>query len=267
MKIKKITAKFLFILISAYIAQSVSSVQAAEPQGIDLKPLLPKTFDHYSGDDPATQLLFSGFYPIGWSRDGKFAYISEPPDEACGCYLLRVVIQDLKTDKILWSHNYVSAEPETALVKSTKSTAAEDLQQFWHINAKVLQKKFRQYGIQQSGPLTLKTGTIADGDDKLRFHIETKKSDDDDMLTYVRLDVISQSRGKKTVYEKDRGSASGYYAASAIGWLPSPYERRIAVVLAEVRRGWEGPPHVISYRLIGASLSAGFKAASGSRPK
>ena len=29
------------------------------------------------------------FYPVGWSKDGKFAYYLEPVDEACGCYFGR----------------------------------------------------------------------------------------------------------------------------------------------------------------------------------
>lgn len=38
------------------------------------------------------------FFPIGWSKDGKFAYYLEPVDEACGCYFGKLVIVDLKND-------------------------------------------------------------------------------------------------------------------------------------------------------------------------
>src|SRR5688572_4978733 len=53
-------------------------------------------------EETPAKLMTENFYPIGWSRDGKFAYLVEPPDEACGCYFAEIVIVNLKTDKVLW---------------------------------------------------------------------------------------------------------------------------------------------------------------------
>jgi len=44
-----------------------------------------------------------------------------------------------------------------------------------------------------------------------------------------------------------------------LGHLKSPYEPRVAVVLIEAWRGYEGPPHATNVKVVGASLTAGFK--------
>ena len=43
--------------------------------------------------------LIDKFYPIGWSKDGKLAYIEEPADEAVGAYFFQFHILDLNTGK------------------------------------------------------------------------------------------------------------------------------------------------------------------------
>jgi hypothetical protein len=44
-----------------------------------------------------------------------------------------------------------------------------------------------------------------------------------------------------------------------VGYLKSPFEPRIAVILMEIFRGWEGPPNTGSVKIAGASLATGFK--------
>ena len=48
-------------------------------------------------------------------------------------------------------------------------------------------------------------------------------------------------------------------ARKAIGFIPLGNSDRVAVVVANVHRGWEGPPHNLSYDIVGASLRVGFK--------
>jgi len=44
-----------------------------------------------------------------------------------------------------------------------------------------------------------------------------------------------------------------------MGYLRSPFEPRIAVILVEVSRGYEGPPHITHINVVGASLDSGFR--------
>ena len=63
------------------------------------------------------------FYPVGWSKDGKFAYYVEPVDEACGCYFGKLVIVDLKKDAVVWQFDY-SSEDDAENSKKPKTLAA-----------------------------------------------------------------------------------------------------------------------------------------------
>ena len=44
-----------------------------------------------------------------------------------------------------------------------------------------------------------------------------------------------------------------------LGYLRSPLEPRVAIILVEMYRGYEGPPHVGSVKIVGASLSRNFR--------
>ena len=47
--------------------------------------------------------IIDKFYPIGWSKDGKLAYMEEPADEAVGAYFFQFHILDLNTGKDVFS--------------------------------------------------------------------------------------------------------------------------------------------------------------------
>jgi hypothetical protein len=47
--------------------------------------------------------------------------------------------------------------------------------------------------------------------------------------------------------------------AELVGSLISPFEPRAVVIMVETHRGWEGPPHVTEIRIVGATLTTGFK--------
>lgn len=81
-----------------------------KPGELKLERSIKKRFRSYYRQRPGEQLMPETFYPVGWSRDGKFAYYLEPVDEACDCYFAKLFILDLKTDRVLWSFNY-SSEP------------------------------------------------------------------------------------------------------------------------------------------------------------
>ncbi len=44
-----------------------------------------------------------------------------------------------------------------------------------------------------------------------------------------------------------------------LGYLKSPLEPRVAIILIEIYRGYEGPPHVGSVKIVGASLDKNFR--------
>jgi hypothetical protein len=44
-----------------------------------------------------------------------------------------------------------------------------------------------------------------------------------------------------------------------LGYLRSPVEPRVAIILVEMYRGYEGPPHVGSVKIVGAALDKNFR--------
>jgi hypothetical protein len=46
--------------------------------------------------------------------------------------------------------------------------------------------------------------------------------------------------------------------AGVVGVLKSPFENRVALVMIEVMRGYEGPPNSGDVRIVGADLDRGF---------
>jgi hypothetical protein len=70
----------------------------------------PVSFNVYkvaelSNDPVMDDAEYAGeFYPIGWSRDGKFAYAlySDFHEFVGACSDLRIYIQDMATDKVVW---------------------------------------------------------------------------------------------------------------------------------------------------------------------
>lgn len=204
------------------------------------------------GEYNSGYLILEGFFPIGWSPDGKFAYLTEPADEACGCYFATLIIQDFRTDKILWKHEYEGAEGKDESIKT-----------FWRANRAMFSRKLREYGIVQQKNFVLSKPVIESGGDVLTADLKTKEttgSQDFGIISDAVLNLTSKKKGKKTIYEIHH-KPDGYTMPLGIeltGFLQSPFEPRGAFVLIEIHRGWEGPPNTTRLTLVGASLTNGF---------
>jgi len=98
-------------IFSLLLGQSVALAQRAKSRVLYERParlVLNGVGEQNREDkDGYVPLLTESFYPIGFSKDGKFAYYVEPVDEACGCYFAKLIIQDLRTDKILFEHKHM----------------------------------------------------------------------------------------------------------------------------------------------------------------
>jgi hypothetical protein len=224
-----------------------SNVLYAEPARLMLKG------DENAGKEEETgTLIREKFYPIGWSKDGKFAYYVEPPDQACGCYFAKLVIQDLRTDKILWERRYNSQDkPEDTLEK------------YWAKNQKEFSRQLAQYGIEAQKQFSLQHSAIKYQKDVLIPKIKVNTTTEDELAIKgsVVLQLISKEKGRKTIYERkfDPKKYEGFLDAKISGSLLSPFEPQAAIVIIETYRGWEGPPHVTEIRIVGTTLTTGFR--------
>jgi hypothetical protein len=206
-------------------------------------------------EDTPAKLLTENFYPIGWSRDGKFAYLVEPPDEACGCYFAEIVIVNLKTDKVLWQERWNSSD----LAKPEE----DDLDALWKRKGKAYSAKLNQHRIEPIGDAQLLHPAINFKGDTLTPKLDIKIETDGvyEVDGTVTLTMTSTKLGSKVirrdVYKKT--DTNGFRNAEITGSLKSPFESRVAVIVVEEMRGWEGPPNTTSIKVSGATLTTGFK--------
>ncbi len=215
------------------------------------------------------------FYPIGWSEDGThFAYFVEPNTEAMGHYALRLVIQNMKTDAVVYDW-YSINDP------SFEELAETYFANFSGIcsrrNAE-LSEKLSEYGILQKRVEVVPGDLIRVPDDfAMKYLIELDAESDSENL-YNEVSVakitVSQQRSRgfgadftpssKVIYNKSYRNEEGYTHPTAplqceiYGAIWNPLFDRFLVILGETHRGWEGPPHVQRIKLIGCSVTTGF---------
>lgn len=245
----------VILLVGCLLGQMPTQAQNKRSKVLYADPtrlLLPSDKNaEYEGENG--HLLREKFYPIGWSKSGAFAYYVEPADEACGCYFGKLIIQDLRTDKILWERFYNSEQLPTNTLKK-----------YWAKNQKEFSRKLTHYGIKAQNKFDLQSSSIKYQKDVLTPEIKIDTKADDGEMTVsgsVIIQLISKAKGRKTIFEKkfDPKKVDSFRDAETSGSLLSPFEARAAIVMVETHRGYEGPPNITRIRIIGTNLTNGFQ--------
>ena len=196
------------------------------------------------------EFLYDKFYPIGWSKDGKLAYITEPADEASGNYWFEIIILDIVNNKVVWSW------------KPTESEKG-DIQSTWKTNYDLFKKNLAEAEIVQQTGFDLKsTKTSYKGND-YEIILDSKNITDPDygidMVKECNISIVSEQLGKKLVINQKEDEYSRVIGAIVPGFLMCPFDDRIVVILRKERIGYEGPPNVVYFELVGSDLIRGFK--------
>lgn len=273
--IRQLSSIILFVAIPAIACApscGQTNVRGAfynKPVELNLERAIKRTFSSYlrrQASDyyrqrPFDQLAPESLYAIGWSRDGKFAYYVEPVDEACGCYFAQLFILDLKTDKVLWSFDYNSEAIDEAKLEGKPYS----LDTLWNANRQLFGDKLTEHAIEPQARFSLLSFPASHKGQIITATLRTieKKGLGDDERPYgiigkATLQLNSSRRGKKTILDHSYAKSLPLHVA-LLGYVKSPFEPRIAVVLMQVIRGWEGPPHTGRVQIVGASLENGFK--------
>ena len=212
--------------------------------------------DYYGKSFPQEELITENFFPVGWSKDGKFAYYTEPGDEACGCYFGQLIILDAVNDKELWSFKYDGLDHQD----KPKYRAITDL---WRKNRKLFSDKLNQYGIIPQGRFNLLMFPINHAGDQLRADLKIEENKDEETRIYSKVKRatlrISSRRGGTKIVHEETYPEYGPIDVKVLGYVKSPYEERAAIILLEVQRGYEGPPHTTHVKVVGSSLTTGFR--------
>jgi hypothetical protein len=231
------------------------------PVELKLQAAARRSFKSYNKQYTGQAFYTENFYPIGWSKSGNFAYYTEPVDEACGCYYANLYILDLKSDKVLWKFEHQGDDFESAKAEGKPYSFAT----MWRANQKLFNGKLREYGIEPQGPTALLSFPARYNGDIITADFQTKEKEglgDQGLYGVVgsmTLQLNSKRNGKKAVLDYTYKEEGIPLYVGMLGYVKSPFEPRIAVILIEIVRGYEGPPNVGSVMITGASLQSGFK--------
>lgn len=253
-----VTTAFLIAIFGVCVYAQTQ--QYAAPDELKIDRLVRQNFRQFFGRQRRyPQLIPETFYPIGWSRDGKFAYYVEPVDEACGCYFANLVIQDMIDDKVLWEFKYTQ---DTEMDGNNKGGSG-DIDALWKKNRKLFSEKLAEHKIIASRfPMLGKMFTSSGNRFTAKSSVKMGTNPDygEQRVDKFTITLTASKIGTKTVYSADNSEKEYWFMldAGVIGALKSPYEERIAIVAIEVMRGYEGPPHTADIRIVGADLKSGF---------
>lgn len=198
-------------------------------------------------------------YPIGWSADGKFAYLLEEANEAVVNYTLHLIVQDTKTDKQLLKDTYKASEQPNSKSEDTSI----DFSIVWEENKDKYNELLLEHKISGGNGTQFYGIPWVTSQRPYRLKALNKMTHNDlfdvDVVAEHRLEISEQGVGKKVILSHTFGKYDMALATQALGYFESPFENRIAVINAYEKRGYEGPPNVLKLMIVGCDLSQGFK--------
>lgn len=212
--------------------------------------LQPTTELDYSDDSDKEYiqnqtLLVNKFYPIGWGKNGEFAYVVEPADEACGCYFFDIYIQD-KSGENLWSWHYDSSDEEEPLQANLANT--------WAKNQDLFTEKLKEYGIVEQTAWTI---SPLEFDDNGK-HLAVSSKIQEGKHELFGFDAVKQAdfflkinNEEKKLFTKKYDQYAAVLSEKLVGILRHPTDKRAVIIAKTNNNGYEGPPTVLSLYLVG----------------
>jgi hypothetical protein len=246
--------KILFFLVIILILSvyACKTGQKNENTKFDLEEVSEEYFfpEELTYSQSVSEVLIDKFYPIGWSKNGNFAYIIEPADEAIGNYMFGIIIVNLVSNDTIWSW---FTDPVL-----DKELYREDI---WKKHYKEFHKNLNKNGIQQQRKIKLVDNYFTNDNKDYVVRLETTTEKDKDMGIEI---VIGSKIFIKSPDLGDKQISDTQYEYSMIlgqqlsGCILSPYEDRIVIILKNERWGYEGPPNVVQFEIFGTNLTTGF---------
>ncbi len=193
--------------------------------------------------------VYDKFYPIGWSDDGKFAYIVEPSSGSSGLYFFEIKIVDIVNNKQVWSW-----KPEVE--------EEGNLNSMWNSNKELFTQHLNEYKIVQFSDLELKPTEFSHKGNDYQILMDTKMETDSDygidFIKGISLSMKSPQIGNKIFFEQRIDPRDYVLSAFVPGLLISPHNDRVVVICQKESIGAAGPPNMVYFEIIGSNLSTGF---------
>ena len=228
-----VSAVFLFALVSA-------RAEFEFPQSVPVVIM-----------DQELSLTVPDFRPVGWSHDGKLAWIEVVHIEGRGGEDVKYVIFDAVEDVIVWSlldnSSWEEAEQESVVEVSWKRMRSEFSE---HLVA---------HDIEHHEGMEIRPFPMSTSGETYRSEVQIGEEAEPafyDFVGWYSVTVSRDGHGNKRITFVEEVTALGVWV---LGYIQSPFESRIAVVVAKEIAGWEGPPNRIDLVMYGCNLLVGFR--------
>lgn len=179
--------------------------------------------------------LVDEFYALGWSRSNAFAYLERRSVGPGRWARFRVV--DLVDDRVL----YESEWPDT-----------EGPPDWWATKETQIEGVFGRFGLVPNDYQLGLFPLILDNE----FYTLVLRAHRTEPAWIDRLEVVTHSTGRGLKVVSDAGGAWRW--ATLLGFVPSPFENRLALILLVQPAGWAGDRQPLRFAVAGLSLKAGF---------
>lgn len=225
-------------LLSLLLATTTLSAQHAAP----LETPLFVTTEKFAGMDDR-------LFPLGWSADGKFAWVLKLLEEAGGDGRWDVTIQDMTTNTTTATARFTMGDDATI-----------GIAQVWARHGQDITALLGKHGIQRTSPLMDHFPLILGARRNVLMNAEiavVRGRHAELGYTGVKsFQVFWGSDRKSALFQKSCDGVFPFTVAIA-GCFISPDEKYAAVVITACRRGWENAPHPRSIEAL-----AGFRPAA-----
>ena len=233
-------------------AESQAADPSPEPPAATALPVLAPVYEGYSG---TAGMPDPHFYPLGWSRDGAFAYLTLRGDPGRGGFSARLFIINLVTDQRLAEERELEWDHEPVADLLFPEDAAQILQYFVDLWRPQLESA--SIGLDPGLGNQFERLPIVRGDVSYFAQFDVVYGGEDEFLDNIEA-YDFWLRGDNDTRKRVYSASPRAVDVGASGYFMSPYEPRVAIVLIETRYTFEGnEPFVV---LTGSNMAVGFEA-------
>jgi len=185
--------------------------------------------------------LTDELYALGWSPANAFAVL-ERRTGAGGPTVVRFRVLNLVDDQVLFEKQWPDWGP------------SENRDAWWAAREAEVDEVFSRFSLIASDRQMGQFPLINDNEYDTLVLRSGRNSFDPSWIDRLEIVVHSTGRGLKTV-----GDGTGYWRwASFLGFVPSPFEDRVALIVLVQPAGWLGAAQPLRFLISGLSLKAGF---------
>jgi serine/threonine protein kinase len=230
-----------------------TAVQQPEPFIPKNSYTIPEQFSFVINKDKIAKWTTNRrFFPIGWSRDGKFAYVEENNSDVVSEYYFDLYIQDLVTDKVLWHWNFTVSEEDNNQEDQKAGFKTDDdndanRRKVWKKYSQINVNKLNEYQIEPIDITTLEQFPLKISNNSGSFSLknQTYNNPASGFTEILATSVYFTVNGteKKRIFSQKYATGvsewNGHLSNQIPGFFKSPFENRIALFLLDEYNAWE----------------------------